>query len=465
MTSPLQRLAPALLVLAGLPAGAIIVLLADRTNPFVPLALAAAVIAIVVAARWPLLTLLAAIALVPLDSFTVPLGASSASPAELMFVLSAFCGTAGRLIDSRKVWPRESPLAKPLLLLVAAVLPGLVVAQEVFPVVRLGVFWGAFLLLFALIATEGDASFVRRFLLVLAVVGGIMGVTAVLGSGGQAPELSALGDTATGRAGGAFGDPNILGTFLALAFPGAVYLVVQGRWRSPIAIGSGALVLLGLGLTLSRGAILAAIGAMGVLLFWEPVRRIAATGLALILVLFLVGFNPLGGSREATTIVQRLGSVKVSSSAGTGDQRTTIYRATPRMIADHWAFGVGAVNYPLVAPQYGIVDPSTGDSYAHAHNLVLTITAELGLPGFIALVWLGFAIVGLVRPLAGPAAGRSRGLALAIFASLAALALEGLVDFTFRSNVIAGLAFVLLGCLAVLERERRDGSSHALLEG
>ena len=48
--------------------------------------------------------------------------------------------------------------------------------------------------------------------------------------------------------------------------------------------------------------------------------------------------------------------------------------------------------------------------------------------------------------------GGDRGLAFAILAGFFAVALQGVVDYTLRSNVIAGTLFILAGCAAVLER-------------
>lgn len=460
----LHRLGPAPLAVAAAPVGAFAILVAYKTNPVVPLAALIALGVVALAVVRPLWSLLLAFACIPLEGITLPLGVLSLSASEATFILTAAAWSLGRLAAGRRPWP-DTPLAGPLALLWLSTLPALAVATDVAGLIRLSIFWGAFLLLFALVATDGDAGYVRTLLFVLALVGAVVGAVATVSSGGEQPELSALGDTATGRAVGAFGDPNILGTFLAMTLPAAVLVAFEGRWRrGPLAFTAGALILAGLGLSLSRGGILAAAGALLVLLAWTPVRRVALVLVVLLLGVTLLNANPLGDVQQVQLVVNRLESVRNESSSN-ADQRSLVYTETPRLIADHWLTGVGALNYPLISPRYGIVDPVTGLSFEHAHNVVLTIGAEEGILGLIALAWLIVAALRTMRRVCSRSVGAGRGLGLAVTGALVALGLQGVVDYTLRSNIIAALAFVLLGALAVLGREAREDAEAAASGG
>ena len=81
--------------------------------------------------------------------------------------------------------------------------------------------------------------------------------------------------------------------------------------------------------------------------------------------------------------------------------------------------------------------------------------AELGLAGFIAVIWLAVALVKLILSSYGRAAAGRRELILAVGAALFALALQGMLDYTLRSAVIVALIFTLSGCAVVLSR--KDG--------
>ncbi|MDP9386168.1 MAG: O-antigen ligase family protein [Actinomycetota bacterium] len=460
MTGALGRLAlsPVAWALALAPVGALSVLLADRTNPAVPLVALFGIGAVLLAYTQPLLALLAAIALVPLEVFAIPLGGIGLSPSEMLFVVTALVWAVSRLAAGHAPWI-SSPVSWPLLLLWLAALPALAVAQEPDAVLRFMLFWGCFVLLFALIAAEADLSSIRTLLFGLAVVGAIVAGAAVLGSAGTEQELSATGDVATGRARGAFGSPNILGTFLAMTLPLAVLAALEGRWRrAPVAIAAVGLIFAALALSLSRGGIFAAAGALMLMLAWPPVRRLAAIGVVVLVGVTVLNANPLGDVRQVEVVLDRVQSVRLQSASST-DQRTLIYSETPRMIEDHLLTGVGALNYPNVAPRYGIVEPRSGATFEHAHNIGLTIGAELGLLGLIALAWLLVALVRLVPRVCGRGAGPNRGIGLAVTGGLVAVGLQGLIDFTLRSNVIAAITFVLLGSFAALARATPgDGS-------
>lgn len=449
MTGVAGRLVPAALALAMAPAGVLAILLAHRTHPVVPLVLVGGAGALVLAYARPLAGVLLAIALIPLEVFAIPLGAIVLSPTELMFAVTGVLWAVRRIVEGNRPWA-ASPLSRPLLALWLAGIPSLAVAVDPGSVVRFLIIWGALLLVFALIVSEAGAREVRTLLFALALVGAVVGVVAVATAGQQ--ELSASGTQASGRAVGAFGSPNILATFLAMTLPAALFVAfAEARRRRPVALFAAGVITAGLALTLSRGGMLAAAGALLVMLGWAPLRRLALAAAVALLAVTLLNANPLGDVQQVQVVLERVESVRYQSSNRT-DQRTRIYSETPRLIADFWATGVGPTNFPNVAPRYGIIEPYSNDTFLHAHNLGLAIAADFGILGVIALVWV---LAGIARaiPRACRRGSPSRGAGFAVTAALVALGLQGLVDFTLYSNVIAALMFVFLALLVVLARE------------
>jgi O-antigen ligase len=423
---------------------------AHRAGPLLTLAAVGALVALMLAYVRPLALVYLAVALIPLELFAARLGGVGITVTEALFALAGLGWGLRRLVDGHRPWV-PTPLNGGLALLLLAVLAGLVAAAEPFAAVRILVMWTLFALVLQLIADQGTRDAVRGIVWLLALAGAAVGAVAVVSTGGQAPQLSELGDRATGRAVGSFTDPNILGTFLALALPSALVLGLTGpAARRPVSLAAFGLILAGLGLSLSRGGLLAAGGALLVLLAWAPVRRLALLGAGVVALLAIVNANPLAGVQQVDTVVERVVSVRYAGQSQF-DQRRDLYRVTPDIIADHPVLGVGANGYSLVAPHYGLVDPYTGFTFDHAHNIPLTVGAELGLVGLLALAWL---VVALARTLwvACVRAPVDRALAIAVTAGLVGLALQGLVDYTVRSNIVAALVAVLAGCGVVLSR-------------
>jgi O-antigen ligase len=448
---------PALLAAAAAAWSAVAMLLAYRAGPLVPVAAAGGLTATGLAYARPLALVHLAVALIPLELFAVRLGSVGITVTEALFALAGLGWGLRRIVDGHRPWVSH-PLNGGLGLLLLAVLAGTVVAIEPFTVVRILVMWTLFALVLQLVVDQGTPAGIRRILWLLTLSAAVVAAVAVVSSGGQAPQLSDLGDTATGRAVGSFTDPNILGTFLALALPGALVLGLTGSAaRRPVALAAFGLILAGLGLSLSRGGLLAAAGALLCLFAWRPVRRVAIFATGVVIVLILANANPLAGVQQVDTVVERVVSVRYAG-AGDYDQRAEIYRVTPHIIGDHLLLGVGANQYSLVAPRYGLVDPYTGYTFDHAHDIALTIGAELGLVGLAGLAWL-VARLALVLWRAVVRAPVDRALAVAVTAALVGLSLQGLVDYTVRSNIIAALVAVLAGCGVALSRPPPAGSA------
>jgi O-antigen ligase len=157
------------------------------------------------------------------------------------------------------------------------------------------------------------------------------------------------------------------------------------RWRV-LYLALAALMLLGIVMTGSRGGILAA-GVSGIALALSgPTGRgrlLAYSALGLIVAASVFFLHPLG-------IAER--TVATTSSSG----RTDIWRVGLSACPQFCPVGSGWETFPLVYAQEQASVPDAavlagqGGSY-QAHNVILLVAIELGLPGLVLL----FAVLGL----------------------------------------------------------------------
>ena len=130
------------------------------------------------------------------------------------------------------------------------------------------------------------------------------------------------------------------------------------------------------------------------------------------------------------------------------DTRVQVWEDTLKLIEDYPLAGVGLGGYTAAIHRYQTAAPT--QTIGMAHNDYLQLAAELGLPGFAALLLLaGWALARAGKAASLPDPAR-RYLGLACLGALTALALHSLVDFNLYlpANAaalawIAGLATVL----------------------
>ncbi len=210
------------------------------------------------------------------------------------------------------------------------------------------------------------------------------------------------------------GNQNVTAAYLASSVPLAVAL--RNRWS--YLLGGGLLVTLLF--CRSRGAWLAlAILALAAFIVAGSRRRwlAAAPAVALIVWLGVTQWNQ--------------------------DVRPIIWRGTLKMIAAHPLAGHGLgtflVNYPPFRPPEYFARPKAAPVTDHAHNELLEVTAEQGVIGLAATLWLwGCA---LRRRGQMPVAGGLAGSALI-------LAVHGLLDVGLRFPPAQSLFWLVLGVVA-----------------
>jgi len=173
-----------------------------------------------------------------------------------------------------------------------------------------------------------------------------------------------------------FGNPNILGEYLIMALPIsiAMFFINKGFLKKIVFIGTSGILTLSLLMTFSRGAWLGfgvAFIAMVLLFRKELIFLFIPTG---IISMFLL----------PDSIVNRIlsiGNIGDSSNA----YRIRVWKVALQMIRDNWIFGVGLGYLPFKVNYLNYI--RTMNVY-HSHNMFLEIFAEMGIGGFMAMLFL-----------------------------------------------------------------------------
>ena len=258
----------------------------------------------------------------------------------------------------------------------------------------------------------------------------------------------------TGRLAGGLGDPNFLAAMLV---PALVLSVFALSWTKQAALrwllaGCILLFAVALFLTQSRGGLVAlAVALLAALVYGGSARRhfaVLATLVAMVGIAYYAAF-------ASSTELERL----LHPGGGTG--RSDLWSVAARVIGDHPVVGVGAGNFPLVAPEYAaetINLPAVHllvDRPQVVHNTYLGVFADLGVVGLITFVL----VVGTVLALARRSArlfARMHDTDLELVSRAVFVSLVGmLAAFVFLSGELEKQLWLLLGLAVAL-----DGLAH-----
>jgi O-antigen ligase len=387
---------------------------------------------------------------IPLEGFTVGVGAAGLSPSELMLLL-----TAGAVVVRLPIGHPLRPLAPVHIafgFIVISLITGILVAQDTTIVAKTTVMWTCMLIVSAHIATRAPRD-IEQVLICVGIAAGLLGLLAIAGGG----EITVLrgGAAAQGRATGGFTQPNLLGFFLTLAV--APTLVLAGRgasWRKTLMLGVAVAAIAGLVLSLSRSSIVGCGLSILLLMAWPAFRRLSMVGFAVLLVVAAFNFSSIEQSTGATVVGERLGTL-TNARERSSDPRFDIWAVAPEVASDHPLLGVGYGNFSVVSPSYGLLDAG-GRPYAHAHNVPLTIAAEGGLVGLLAMLGMLVAVAGAASTALRRRASEHWPLALGICGALGGLAVVGMGDYPFGNNAITATALFEIGALVALGRRMRS---------
>lgn len=315
-----------------------------------------------------------------------------------------------------------------------------------------------FLLAVAVVAACRSLADIRILVAALLVVGIVMTLLAFQNLSAIRPEAGGL--VVRRRPSGVFGDPNELGSFavmLLLVSLGALLAKVE-PWLRVLAAVSGTLAAGALVLSLSRGSwIGAAIGVIGLMVLLPQFRRalIGVFVCAAVLGLSVGVFR--ANAPEVQVVRERLGTVG-SAIDSPYDDRPSIWAEAIREIGARPLLGFGPANFPYASEKAGSEARTIGA--AHAHDVLLTVGAETGLPavGFLVGMTLavGFAIRRAVRALRrAPEAALVAGIGAALFGEVG----HGLIENTTGNPMLLVLLWVLTGMVLSADRlsDRRPG--------
>lgn len=428
-------------------------LAAYRLGPATALGAAVAIAVAIVVLRLPVAGVCLALLAAPLEYLAANVGNGSftLTPSEAILLLTAFSGGI-------RLLPTLSAARVPAALygyagLVLVSITGLFFAVDSSAVVRIVLDWIAFGVV-ALFISQRPAGDLRLVAISLALAGGILGAMSL----GTISDQQAIagGAIVSNRAAASFAHPTSLALFLLLAFPAAFALGLgggSGRLK-PVMIACGALGLVGLLLTQTRGSI---IGAMVALLWmtlkWAPFRRLAIASLGVFAVVLLLSFGKIAETQPVTVLSGRLGTLTLNSR---GDARLEIWETVPDIVASKPLLGVGQGNFPAVSPEFDLADAG-GAPFDHAHDLFLNVAAELGLVGLGLLLFLLAALVQSAARALSRRGSPLYPLIVAMSASLLAVLVNSISEYPLRENLIMATLMIDIGLLLGMERLTRSG--------
>ena len=238
-------------------------------------------------------------------------------------------------------------------------------------------------------------------------------------------------------------NPNLLAAFLLMimSLAGGIFFSTHKlRLKLPL-LGIGAVALLCLIFTYSRGAWVSLVVITAVCGFLFSRRILWGLGPVLLVVGFL--------ARDE--VVNRVASI-FNPTDTSAVLRMALWESTCGMISDHPVTGIGWGAYQFVYPQYDFFIQNPDTIIFHAHNLYLNIAAELGLPG-IAI----FLLIVITHLLIGfkalrRASGESRGIMMGLIAIIIGVLVNGMTDYAMFNIEISMIFWLFAALICVFAR-------------
>ena len=432
-------------------------------EPFELLLGAAGVLAVVATVAQPLVG-------VPLLLLAVPFGglargSSGDSTTDLSFggaeVLVALLGAAwlARGVRHHTISLRAGAVVVAIVGMASLALLSIGYAGDKSLAIKESLKWLELLLALLVVADlAGTVSAARWVMAALFVAGAAEAASgAVQVATGAGPDFFEVGGAL--RAFGHFDQPNPFAGYLTTILPLAVCMALcraNPRLYRWFAAGAAGLLVVGIGLSQSRGAWLGGlVAAVCLLLLWSRwTRRLLVPGVllgALGTAMAMTGLLPASITDRLSQTVAYFGvfdvrTVEVSSDNWAIVERMAHWQAGWLMFLDHPWLGVGAGNYPDAYPTYAIgqwLEP-----LGHAHNYYLNMLAELGVVGgglLVLLLGLAFReLVGRLIQSEQAAAGFWRAVLAGCVGGLIVFCVHNLFDSLFVHSVNIQVG-VLLG--------------------
>ncbi len=201
----------------------------------------------------------------------------------------------------------------------------------------------------------------------------------------------------TGRIVANIAQPNLLASQLWIGIAAAIYLLAQGRLSMRAALPAVLALGFTAGLTISRMAILEGLLLLVIgLIFrnrsgcgdFRPRTVLVLSGLIALAAgsVALKTWPVVGQAADTVAVLDRLSSKSLS-----GDARIALWRDTLSLIADHPLRGNGVGNFPWRMVEAAARAPAGAITYPgaeHAHNALLQVAADFGLPALLVCLFL-----------------------------------------------------------------------------
>jgi putative inorganic carbon (hco3(-)) transporter len=240
---------------------------------------------------------------------------------------------------------------------------------------------------------------------------------------------------------------NVLAGALVMVFPLLLALVLQQGWTSRRAVwllcsGLAFILFVLIVLTQSRGGYLALATTLLTLLLLRWPRLVYATPLVFLGLIGAVSYIPL------TTI---LNAFSTDVSLGGWEGRLDVWTKSYHALSDFVFTGIGIGTFTRVIPLFYPLQNKIED-FPHAHNLLLQIGLDMGLPGLIAYLALLFNLLVMVSNVLRRRSRNSLHWALAAgaFGSLMALLTHGLLDAVTWGTKLAFMPWLLYALITLL---------------
>ena len=232
--------------------------------------------------------------------------------------------------------------------------------------------FGAFTFLFVqLVRSRAELLTALRVLVLSSTVAALYGVLNFIGGNVE-------------RVSGPIGEANDFAYVLASVLPFAIYLALRDKRLRLLWGVCGAVLVLALFGTLSRGAL---VGVAAVVL-WAVATRRTRVGGVVAGVIVIGGVLLLAFTLWRPLIDERLAAKSVVAQANV-DSREAYWRAAVNMAADHPVLGVGPGRFGVESKNYVLNDPINIEEPV-VHNSYLEVLAEGGVPSLVAFIALIF---------------------------------------------------------------------------
>ena len=278
------------------------------------------------------------------------------------------------------------------------------------------------------------------------------------------------GSLVSGRVQGAFAQPNDFGEFSLLGAVAAGALLATSTLRRDRLLGvvGLAVCLSGVAVSFSRGTWLGGLAALLAIAVLSPRTRLAVGGLlTLIPVALLVG-TALGAQPFPTLVARLVGLVTGASNPA--DDRPILYAQAWHVFLTHPVLGVGPGGF--LATNYSADSLLIRRTYLHGHSVVLTVAAEDGIIGVLALlaltVALGATVLAARRRLLAVGAVTLNARLAVLAAGLVGVAVHGLFDVVYTNPLLIPLAWFLAGLVAgesarIIDQHPRPGGGRPVV--